>query len=251
MDALQHGDVPYCGKPVLTGISVRLKDNVDNEAAISAISQLLTRRHGIKDFQLYNFEQIRKVYRTHLNDLQYFNFYGRMYLTNDQQYRGDEHHVDFCNGTNSWNWRTNGGWRETQRHYATVYYWGRIGLPDWWRTGIALSYITGALFNALADGIFRSYIFVAGCCCCIFCSTLISVFPVSPSPQGKDGPGYFTGQRIIYENFIIVDFMPYHRTLFRLQTCWKVTIALPKWTIPSTDQRAMWTEIHPVWLGRI
>ncbi|WP_250387638.1 ABC transporter permease, partial [Escherichia coli] len=48
------------GKPVLTGISVRLKDNVDNEAAISAISQLLTRRHGIKDFQLYNFEQIRK-----------------------------------------------------------------------------------------------------------------------------------------------------------------------------------------------
>ncbi len=48
------------GKPVLTGISVRLKDNVDNEAAISAISQLLTRRHGVKDFQLYNFEQIRK-----------------------------------------------------------------------------------------------------------------------------------------------------------------------------------------------
>lgn len=48
------------GKPVLTGISVRLKDNVDNEAAISAISQLLTWRHGVKDFQLYNFEQIRK-----------------------------------------------------------------------------------------------------------------------------------------------------------------------------------------------
>lgn len=38
------------GKPVLSSISVRLKDNVDNEAAVSAISQLLTRRHGVKDF---------------------------------------------------------------------------------------------------------------------------------------------------------------------------------------------------------
>ncbi|HDR2399262.1 TPA: ABC transporter permease, partial [Enterobacter bugandensis] len=42
------------GKPVLTSISVRLKDDVANEAAVSAISQLLTQRHGVKDFQLYN-----------------------------------------------------------------------------------------------------------------------------------------------------------------------------------------------------
>lgn len=48
------------GKPALTSISVRVKDNVDNQAAVSAISQLLTQRHGVKDFQLYNFEQIRK-----------------------------------------------------------------------------------------------------------------------------------------------------------------------------------------------
>lgn len=48
------------GKPVLTGISARLKDNVDNEAAVSAISRLLVQRHGVKDFQLYDFEQIRK-----------------------------------------------------------------------------------------------------------------------------------------------------------------------------------------------
>lgn len=48
------------GEPKLTGISVRLKDNVANEAAASAISQLLTQRHGMKDFRLYNFEQIRK-----------------------------------------------------------------------------------------------------------------------------------------------------------------------------------------------
>jgi len=48
------------GKPVLTGISVRLKDNVANEAAVSAISRLIEQRHGVKDFQLFNFEQIRK-----------------------------------------------------------------------------------------------------------------------------------------------------------------------------------------------
>ncbi|EFT7152429.1 FtsX-like permease family protein, partial [Salmonella enterica] len=48
------------GKPTLTSISVRLKDNVSNEAAVSAISQLLTQRHGVKDFQIFNLEQIRK-----------------------------------------------------------------------------------------------------------------------------------------------------------------------------------------------
>lgn len=48
------------GKPVLNGISIRLKDDVANEAAVSAITQLLTQRHGVKDFQVYNFEQIRK-----------------------------------------------------------------------------------------------------------------------------------------------------------------------------------------------
>ncbi|WP_428984345.1 MacB family efflux pump subunit [Pantoea vagans] len=48
------------GQPILSSISVRLKENVDDEAAVNAISMLLTQRHGLKDFQLYNFEQIRK-----------------------------------------------------------------------------------------------------------------------------------------------------------------------------------------------
>ena len=48
------------GKVILSSISVRLKDNISNEAAVSAITQLLTQRHGVKDFQLYNSDQIRK-----------------------------------------------------------------------------------------------------------------------------------------------------------------------------------------------
>lgn len=48
------------GKPVLNSIDIRLNDDVDNEAAVSAIAQLLIQRHGVKDFRLYNSEQIRK-----------------------------------------------------------------------------------------------------------------------------------------------------------------------------------------------
>lgn len=48
------------GKPTLSSIGVRLKDNVDNEAAVGAISQLLTQRHGVKDFMLFNRDKFRK-----------------------------------------------------------------------------------------------------------------------------------------------------------------------------------------------
>lgn len=48
------------GKPTLSSIGVRLKDNVDNDAAVGAISQLLTQRHGVKDFMLFNRDKFRK-----------------------------------------------------------------------------------------------------------------------------------------------------------------------------------------------
>lgn len=48
------------GKPVLSSISMRLKDDVDNAAAVSAITQLLTHRHGVKDFMLFNRDRYRK-----------------------------------------------------------------------------------------------------------------------------------------------------------------------------------------------
>lgn len=48
------------GKPTLSGISVRLRDDVTSEAAVNAITQLLTQRHGVKDFMLFNRDQYRK-----------------------------------------------------------------------------------------------------------------------------------------------------------------------------------------------
>lgn len=48
------------GKPTLNSISVRLQDDVTSEAAANAITQLLTQRHGVKDFMLFNRDQFRK-----------------------------------------------------------------------------------------------------------------------------------------------------------------------------------------------
>ncbi|MFK3840891.1 MacB family efflux pump subunit [Serratia sp. NPDC087055] len=48
------------GKPTLSSISIRLKDDVSNKAAVSAIEQLLTQRHGAKDFMLFNLDKYRK-----------------------------------------------------------------------------------------------------------------------------------------------------------------------------------------------
>ncbi|SQC93731.1 Macrolide export ATP-binding/permease protein MacB [Cedecea neteri] len=81
------------GKPVLSSISVRLKDNVANEAAVSAISQLLTQRHGVKDFQLYNFEQIRKSIERTSMTFSILILDGRLHFADDRQYRRDEHHA--------------------------------------------------------------------------------------------------------------------------------------------------------------
>ncbi len=48
-------------KSSLDSITLQLKDNVSNEAAVSAIRQLLIQRHGAEDFRLFNFDQIRQA----------------------------------------------------------------------------------------------------------------------------------------------------------------------------------------------
>jgi macrolide transport system ATP-binding/permease protein len=48
------------GQQDLSSISVRIKENVSNRAAVDAIIQLLTQRHGVKDFKVFNREQIRQ-----------------------------------------------------------------------------------------------------------------------------------------------------------------------------------------------
>ena len=194
------------GKPVLTGISVRLKDNVDNEAAISAISQLLTRRHGIKDFQLYNFEQIRKsIEHTSMTFSILILMVACISLMIGSIGVMNIMLISVTERTHEIGVRMAVGARRSdimQQFIIEAVLVCLIGGA----LGIALSYITGALFNALADGIFAAIYSWQAAVAAFFCSTLIGIIF-----------GYLPARKAArMDPVIIVDFMPYHRTLFRL-----------------------------------
>lgn len=163
------------GKPVLTGISVRLKDNVDNEAAISAISQLLTRRHGIKDFQLYNFEQIRKsIEHTSMTFSILILMVACISLMIGSIGVMNIMLISVTERTHEIGVRMAVGARRSdimQQFIIEAVLVCLIGGA----LGIALSYITGALFNALADGIFAAIYSWQAAVAVFFCSTLIGI----------------------------------------------------------------------------
>ncbi|HDP6945724.1 TPA: MacB family efflux pump subunit [Escherichia coli] len=163
------------GKPVLTGISVRLKDNVDNEAAISAISQLLTRRHGIKDFQLYNFEQIRKsIEHTSMTFSILILMVACISLMIGSIGVMNIMLISVTERTHEIGVRMAIGARRSdimQQFIIEAVLVCLIGGA----LGIALSYITGALFNALADGIFAAIYSWQAAVAAFFCSTLIGI----------------------------------------------------------------------------
>ncbi|HHJ0542038.1 TPA: MacB family efflux pump subunit [Escherichia coli] len=163
------------GKPVLTGISVRLKDNVDNEAAISAISQLLTRRHGIKDFQLYNFEQIRKsIEHTSMTFSILILMVACISLMIGSIEVMNIMLISVTERTHEIGVRMAVGARRSdimQQFIIEAVLVCLIGGA----LGIALSYITGALFNALADGIFAAIYSWQAAVAAFFCSTLIGI----------------------------------------------------------------------------
>lgn len=163
------------GKPVLTGISVRLKDNVDNEAAISAISQLLTRRHGIKDFQLYNFEQIRKsIEHTSMTFSILILMVACISLMIGSIGVMNIMLISVTERTHEIGVRMAVGERRSdimQQFIIEAVLVCLIGGA----LGIALSYITGALFNALADGIFAAIYSWQAAVAAFFCSTLIGI----------------------------------------------------------------------------
>ncbi|HGX9642758.1 TPA: MacB family efflux pump subunit, partial [Escherichia coli] len=158
------------GKPVLTGISVRLKDNVDNEAAISAISQLLTRRHGIKDFQLYNFEQIRKsIEHTSMTFSILILMVACISLMIGSIGVMNIMLISVTERTHEIGVRMAVGARRSdimQQFIIEAVLVCLIGGA----LGIALSYITGALFNALADGIFAAIYSWQAAVAAFFCS---------------------------------------------------------------------------------
>lgn len=163
------------GKPVLAGISVRLKDNVDNEAAISAISQLLTRRHGIKDFQLYNFEQIRKsIEHTSMTFSILILMVACISLMIGSIGVMNIMLISVTERTHEIGVRMAVGARRSdimQQFIIEAVLVCLIGGA----LGIALSYITGALFNALADGIFAAIYSWQAAVAAFFCSTLIGI----------------------------------------------------------------------------
>ncbi|EPT2143035.1 MacB family efflux pump subunit [Escherichia coli] len=163
------------GKPVLTGISVRLKDNVDNEAAISAISQLLTRRHGIKDFQLYNFEQIRKsIEHTSMTFSILILMVACISLMIGSIGVMNIMLISVTERTHEIGVRMAVGARRSdimQQFIIEAVLVCLIGGA----LGIALSYITGALFNALADGIFAAIYSWQAAVAAFFGSTLIGI----------------------------------------------------------------------------
>ncbi|EFC4222227.1 MacB family efflux pump subunit [Escherichia coli] len=163
------------GKPVLTGTSVRLKDNVDNEAAISAISQLLTRRHGIKDFQLYNFEQIRKsIEHTSMTFSILILMVACISLMIGSIGVMNIMLISVTERTHEIGVRMAVGARRSdimQQFIIEAVLVCLIGGA----LGIALSYITGALFNALADGIFAAIYSWQAAVAAFFCSTLIGI----------------------------------------------------------------------------
>ncbi len=163
------------GKPVLTGISVRLKDNVDNEAAISAISQLLTRRHGIKDFQLYNFEQIRKsIEHTSMTFSILILMVACISLMIGSIGVMNIMLISVTERTHEIGVRMAVGARRSDIMQQFIIETVLVCLIGG-ALGIALSYITGALFNALADGIFAAIYSWQAAVAAFFCSTLIGI----------------------------------------------------------------------------
>ena len=163
------------GKPVLTGISVRLKDNVDNEAAISAISQLLTRRHGIKDFQLYNFEQIRKsIEHTSMTFSILILMVACISLMIGSIGVMNIMLISVTERTHEIGVRMAVGARRSdimQQFIIEAVLVCLIGGA----LGIALSYATGVLFTALAGGMFTVIYSWQAAVTAFFCSTLIGV----------------------------------------------------------------------------
>lgn len=205
------------GKTTLSGITVRLKDDVASEAAVSAITQLLTQRHGVKDFMTFNRDQFRKsIERTSMTLSLLILMVASISLVIGSLGVMNIMLVSVTERTHEIGVRMAVGARRgdiMQQFMIEAVLVCLIGGA----LGIALSFAAGSLFTSLAGGMFtaiysgkpprRRFLF----------NLNRHDLRLSPRPQsGKDGSGRFIGQRVTHENFIshgVKPRSPTHRRL--------------------------------------
>lgn len=163
------------GKPVLSSISMRLKDNVDNAAAISAITQLLTQRHGVKDFMLFNHDQFRKsIEHTSMTLSLLILMVASISLVIGSLGVMNIMLVSVTERTHEIGVRMAVGARRSdimQQFMIEAVLVCLIGGA----LGIALSFAAGALFTALAGGMLTAIYSWQSAATAFFCSTLIGM----------------------------------------------------------------------------
>ncbi|MBN5179020.1 MacB family efflux pump subunit [Serratia marcescens] len=163
------------GKPTLSGITVRLKDNVASESAVTAITQLLTQRHGVKDFRLYNFDKIRKsIERTSMTFSLLILMVASIALVIGSLGVMNIMLVSVTERTHEIGVRMAVGARRSdimQQFMIEAVLVCLIGGA----LGIALSFAAGSLFTSLAGGMFTAIYSWQAAATAFFCSTLIGM----------------------------------------------------------------------------
>ncbi|CAI1534725.1 Macrolide export ATP-binding/permease protein MacB [Serratia ficaria] len=163
------------GKPTLSSISVRLKDDVDNAAAVSAITQLLTQRHGVKDFMLFNRDQYRKsIEQTSMTLSLLILMVASISLVIGSLGVMNIMLVSVTERTHEIGVRMAVGARRgdiMQQFMIEAVLVCLIGGA----LGIALSFAAGSLFTALAGGMLTAIYSWQAAAAAFFCSTLIGM----------------------------------------------------------------------------
>jgi len=163
------------GKPDLSSISVRLKDDYDNVAAVSLIDELLTQRHGVKNFHLFNAEQVKKSIKNTATTLNILNLLiacislltGSIGVMNIMLVSVTErtHEIGVRMATGA---RQNDIMQQFMLEALLVCLSGGI-------LGIALSYIAAPLLNLLAGERYTAIYSWQAAAIAFLCSTLIGM----------------------------------------------------------------------------
>ena len=110
----------FLGDKTLRSITLRVKDDFDMDYAQDAVTQLLTQRHGSKDFYILNTDDIRQTITSTTQTMTLLIGSIAVISLIVGGNRGDEYHACFGVGTNFGNWCSHGRWGATDRHSTPV-----------------------------------------------------------------------------------------------------------------------------------